>query len=141
VTEGRSRHQGSCHCGAVRFEVEGPAAIEVLACTCSICSRTGYLHWIVERGRFRLLTGEDALSEYRFGTGVARHLFCRTCGIKAFYVPRSDPDAYSVNLRCVDRSGLSRVEIVDFDGRDWERAFAAREASPREASPREKSPR
>ena len=135
MTEELVRHQGECHCGALRFEVEGPLEIEVLACNCSICSRTGYLHWIVERSRFKLLAGEEALSEYRFGTGVARHLFCRICGIKAFYVPRSDPDAYSVNLRCVDSSGLSRVDVVDFDGRDWERALAAREASRREKPP------
>ncbi len=107
----------------------------MLACTCSMCSRTAYLHWIVERADFTLLAGAEVLSEYRFGTGVARHLFCRTCGIKAFYVPRSDPEAYSVNLRCVDRSALEHVEVAWFDGRDWERAFAAREASRREKSP------
>ncbi len=131
----RLRHRGSCHCGAVRFEVAAPPVIEVLSCTCSICSRTAYLHWIVARADFTLLAGAEALSEYRFGTGVARHLFCRICGIKPFYVPRSDPDAYSVNLRCVDRSALGRVEVVEFDGRDWEAAFAAREASLREKSP------
>jgi len=122
------RHRGSCHCGAVRFEVQAPAVVSALSCNCSICSRHGYLHLIVDAARFHLLCGADVLSEYRFGTGVARHLFCGICGIKAFYIPRSKPEGYSVNLRCVDRQGFERVDIVDFNGREWEAAFAAGEA-------------
>ncbi|MEZ4382294.1 MAG: GFA family protein [Nannocystaceae bacterium] len=120
------RHAGACHCGAVRFEVEAPAEVEVLTCNCSICARTGYLHLIVDRDRLHLLQGAEVLADYRFGTGTARHHFCRICGVKPFYVPRSKPDGYSVNLRCVDRRGLRRVDVVAFDGRDWEAAFAAR---------------
>lgn len=79
-----------------------------------------FLHLIVPRNRFSLLSGEDRLSRYTFNTGVAQHLFCSVCGVKSFYVPRSNPDAYSVNLRCLDRSSLASVHIEDFDGRNWE---------------------
>jgi len=113
-------HQGGCHCGAVRFEVEAPANLEVTECNCSICSKSGYLHLIVTRPEFRLLSGEDNLSTYTFGTHQARHLFCRTCGIKSFYIPRSHPDGISVNARCLDAATISSLRIEPFDGRNWE---------------------
>lgn len=113
-------HRGGCHCGAVRFEVEAPADLTVEDCNCSMCARSGFLHLIVPAGRFRLLQGADALAEYRFNTGTARHLFCRTCGVKSFYVPRSNPDGYSVNLRCLDPGTLGRVTVAPFDGQHWE---------------------
>lgn len=113
-------HRGGCHCGAVAFEVEAPAALEVYDCNCSICRMTGFLHLIVPRARFRLLRGEDALSDYRFNTGVARHLFCATCGVKSFYVPRSNPDGYSVNARCLDAATVAGLTVLPFDGADWE---------------------
>jgi hypothetical protein len=92
-------HRGGCHCGRVRFEVDAPAAIEVLDCDCSICRMTGYLHLIVAKPEFRLLRGADELTSYQFGTRTARHLFCKHCGVKSFYVPRSHPDGISVNAR------------------------------------------
>jgi hypothetical protein len=122
-------HRGGCHCGAVRFEVDAPAEIEVSDCNCSICRKSGYLHLIAPRERFRLLRGEESLATYRFGTGVARHLFCRTCGIKSYYLPRSHPDGVSVNARCLDEGTLERTTVVPFDGRNWERAMAEREAA------------
>jgi hypothetical protein len=115
-------HKGGCHCGAVRFEVEAPAVLEVSECNCSICAMTGYLHLIVPASRFRLVQGEDELTTYTFNTGVAKHHFCRTCGIKSFYVPRSHPDGYSVNARCLDRETVEDIRVVrQFDGRNWER--------------------
>jgi hypothetical protein len=116
-------HAGGCHCGAVRFEVEAPADPRVEECNCSICARSGFLHLIVPKERFRLLRGEDALSTYTFNTGAARHLFCRTCGIESFYVPRSHPDGYSVNARCLEPGTITRLEIRPFDGRNWEHAI------------------
>jgi hypothetical protein len=115
-------HAGGCHCGAVRFEVQTPETIEVEDCNCSMCAKTGFLHLIVPQSRFRLLTNAEAISTYTFNTGVAKHLFCKTCGVKAFYVPRSNPDGYSVNLRCLDDpKDFAEVRIVNFDGRgDWE---------------------
>jgi hypothetical protein len=113
-------HQGSCHCGRVRFEVDAPTEIEAHLCNCSICSRTAYLHLIVAKNRFRLISGEDDLATYSFNTGVAKHLFCRVCGIKSFYVPRSNPDGYSVNVRCLDPGTIASVNVKHFDGRNWE---------------------
>jgi hypothetical protein len=115
-------HRGGCHCGAVRFEVDAPAVLEVHECNCSLCSMIGYIHMIVPRSRFRLVEGEDALTEYRFNTGVARHLFCRRCGIKSFYVPRSNPEGYSVNFRCLDAGTVESSTVVPFDGRNWEQS-------------------
>lgn len=114
-------HRGGCHCGRVRFEVDAPAEIDALDCNCSICAKTGFLHLIVPRERFRLLQGMDALSEYQWGTGAARHYFCCVCGIKSWYVPRSNPDGIDVNVRCFDEGSVSRLTIIPFEGRsDWE---------------------
>lgn len=118
--------EGGCHCGAVRFRTQVPQQVSVSNCTCSICSATGFRHLIVPHGDFRLLTGEDSLTSYQFGTGAANHLFCKTCGIKSFYQPRSDPDCWSINFNCLDEGHGLAVEARTFDGRDWEAAQAAR---------------
>lgn len=118
-------HRGGCHCRRVRFEVDAPAVVDALDCNCSICRMTGFLHLIVPSARFRLLDGEDALTEYRFNTGAARHLFCRYCGVKAFYVPRSHPDGFSVNVRCLDAGTVERVMVTPFDDNDRDAATAA----------------
>lgn len=117
---GESRHRGGCHCQRVRFEVIGPRTLAVLDCNCSICRMTGFLHWIVAPADFRLLSGADDLAEYRFGSGIARHQFCRHCGIKAFYVPRSHPDCIDVNVRCLDDDHDRSLSISAFDGRNWD---------------------
>ncbi len=116
-------HTGGCHCGRVRFEVRAPARLAVSECNCSMCSKSGYLHLIVPRSRFRLLSGESALSTYTFNTGTAKHLFCSVCGVKSFYVPRSHPDGYSVNARCLDEGTVEAMDIEPFDGREWEKQY------------------
>jgi hypothetical protein len=118
-------HYGGCHCGRVKFEVNAPALLEVQECNCSICSRAGYLHLIVPKSKFRLLQGEADLTRYTFNTGAAQHLFCKVCGIKSFYVPRSNPDGYSVNARCLEPSTIERIDITQFDGRNWEQHAAS----------------
>lgn len=118
-------HRGGCHCGRVRFEVDAPPDLAVLDCDCSMCRRTGYLHLIVPKSAFRLLSGAEELVEYRFNTGAARHLFCKVCGIKSFYVPRSHPDGVSVNARCLDDGSARSVVATPFAGRDWEASAAA----------------
>jgi hypothetical protein len=117
-------HIGGCHCGRVRFEVLAPADIEVSDCNCSICSKTGYLHLIVPADRFKLLSGGDALTTYAFNTGVAKHLFCATCGVKSFYIPRSHPDGISVNARCIDAGSIESMSVKPFNGLDWEKGRA-----------------
>ena len=118
-------HRGGCHCGRVRFEVDAPAALQVLECNCSICRMGGFWHLIVPAARFRLLSGAGDLAEYTFNTGAAKHRFCRRCGIKAFYVPRSHPDGIDVNARCLDPGTVASLEIVPFDDNDRDAATAA----------------
>ena len=116
-------HRGGCHCGRVRFEVTAPARIRVSECNCSMCGKSGYLHLVVPADRFRLLSGSDVLTTYTFNTGTARHLFCAVCGIKSFYVPRSHPDGFSVNARCLDPGTVEEMTIGQTDGRNWEKAY------------------
>jgi hypothetical protein len=125
-------HRGGCHCGRVRFEVLAPAHITVSDCDCSICSKSGYLHLVVQASRFKLLSGADALTTYQFNTGTARHLFCSKCGIKSFYVPRSYPEGYSVNARCLDEGTVAHMSIMQIDGKDWEKTHASGHGRPAE---------
>jgi hypothetical protein len=127
-----SWHRGGCHCGAVTFEVLVPDEIELVDCNCSMCGKTGFQHLIVPKNRFRLLTGENKLTNYQFNTRTAKHLFCSVCGIKSFYVPRSHPDGYSVNFRCLDAKEFRAVRVTPFDGGNWEQHAA--ELAPLEAN-------
>jgi hypothetical protein len=113
-------HRGGCHCGAVRYVFKAPVRVRVQRCNCSMCAMTGYLHLIVPGAEFTLLTDPAAISTYTFNTGTAKHLFCRVCGVKSFYVPRSNPDGFSINLRCVDQRTFEHVDVEDFDGQNWE---------------------
>lgn len=114
------QHRGSCHCGAVVVEVEAPEEIVAFECNCSMCARTGFLHLIVPASAFRLVQGEEALSFYMFNTRTAKHYFCRHCGCRPFYVPRSNPDGFSVNVRCLDKSAIKSLTVIPFDGQNWE---------------------
>lgn len=125
-------HAGRCHCGGVRFEVRAPAVLQAIRCNCSICSMSGHLHLLVPAIDFRSLGGEDLLSTYQFGLGVAKHTFCSVCGTKPYYRPRSDPSGYSVNVRCLEPSTIADVEVSDFDGRHWEDAIERLMARARE---------
>ena len=122
-TNGSVKHTGGCHCGRVRFEIVAPAELNVSECNCSMCSRTGYLHLIVTADRFTLSSGRDVLSTYSFNTGTAKHHFCSVCGVKSFYVPRSHPDGYSVNARCLDSVTVTGMTVRQIDGRNWEKQY------------------
>ncbi|MEO1045224.1 MAG: GFA family protein [Pseudomonadota bacterium] len=115
---------GGCHCRRVRFSAVVEAEPEILLCNCSICRRTGYRHLIVPHRNFTLLSGEEVLRSYRFGTGAAEHLFCSHCGIKSFYQPRSHPDCWSLHFDCLDDVSLLQPKFRHFDGRNWEEAAA-----------------
>lgn len=112
-------YQGGCHCGAVRFQVtvDHHQAVE---CNCTICRKKGYLHLIVPPEKFKLLKGAEILSTYTFNTKIAKHTFCRICGIHPFYQPRSHPDSIDVNIRCLDGDVISQFQIKQFDGLNWE---------------------
>ncbi|KAF3981806.1 MAG: GFA family protein [Methylococcales symbiont of Hymedesmia sp. n. MRB-2018] len=112
-------YKGSCHCGAVQFEVAAPIKITCQDCNCSICSKSGYLHLIVPKSKFKLLQGKDNLTTYTFKTAQAKHKFCKTCGIKSFYIPRSNPVGYDINVRCLNLQPMDLI-IEKFDGKNWE---------------------
>jgi hypothetical protein len=114
--------QGGCHCGRVRFKVTADLD-KVTVCNCSICSKKGFLHLIVPPEQFELVSGKDDLATYQFNTHVAKHMFCKTCGIHPFYVPRSDPDKIDVNARCIDDIDLDGLAVNFFDGKNWEQAM------------------
>lgn len=117
--------RGGCHCGEVRFRLTLPKShVDLLECNCSMCSRSAFLHLIVPHCDFELLTAREALTSYRFGTGAAEHLFCSTCGVKSFYQPRSHPEAWSINFRCLDDGHGLEAQIQTFDGKNWEAARA-----------------
>jgi hypothetical protein len=115
-------YTGACHCERVRFRVQGDLSRATL-CNCSMCTKKGILHLIVEASQFELIRGAEELASYRFNTGVAEHKFCRHCGIHPFYTPRSDPDKVDVNIRCLDDVDLSTLELQLFDGKHWEEAI------------------
>jgi len=112
-------YNGGCHCGRVRFSAQ-LSTFSALSCNCSICSASGFLHLILEKEQFELLSGDDALTSYRYNTGIADHLFCKHCGIKSFYKPRSHPNGISVNIRCFDTLEITDFEIAYFEGKHWE---------------------
>ena len=112
-------YYGGCHCGSVRYQVM-VEKLEAIDCNCSMCSKKGFIHLIVPESRFTLLQGRDALSTYTFNTGIAKHHFCRHCGIHSFYRPRSHPEDYDINLRCLDGDLIDLFQITLFDGKHWE---------------------
>lgn len=120
-------YEGGCHCRAVRFEVELAPTLEVEDCNCSICAMSGNMHVIVPESRFRLVKGQGALRAYRFNSKAAKHLFCTICGVKSFYIPRSNPDGIAVTYRCLDDWRGLNILIRPFDGVHWQ-ANAARVA-------------
>jgi hypothetical protein len=118
-------YEGGCHCGRVRFRVTA-SLDHVSECNCSMCTKKGFLHLIVAPEQFELLSGADVLTTYEFNTRVAKHRFCRLCGVHAFYTPRSDPDKIDVNVRCLDGVDLSSLAVSPFDGQNWEQSMQGR---------------
>ena len=112
-------YQGGCHCGEVRFQVIVDRW-EVQDCNCSICRQKGFLHLIVPPEKFTLLKGQDVLTTYTFNKHIAKHYFCRICGIHSFYRPRSHPNYVDVNIRCLDGDVISQFQVKPFDGANWE---------------------
>jgi len=111
-------YRGGCHCGRVRYQVA--ATLDpVLSCNCSICQKRGYLLTFVPRAQFKLLSGEDALTDYQFNKKVVHHLFCANCGISSFGTG-TGPDQsemVSINVRCLDDVDLDALTVTSFDGK------------------------
>ena len=118
-------HEGGCHCGKVQWQIQAPAHLQTHTCNCSICNINHYQHLIVPKQRFQLLSDPDTLSEYRFDSGLAQHYFCKACGVKSFYIPRSNPDGVSVHARCLNPASVLSITDTPFDGQNWERNAAS----------------
>ena len=117
-------YQGGCHCHDIRFNLHLEKAIEstaITSCNCSMCEKTGYLHLIIPKDQFQLDGDWDKLTNYQFNKKIAKHYFCKQCGIKSFYQPRSHPDCWSVNVRCLDNYSELGLDIDNFDGKNWEK--------------------
>ncbi len=114
--------KGGCHCSTIRFTAVVPQQVKTLLCNCSMCKVTNYEHLIVPHENFVLESGKDNLSSYQFGTKKAEHLFCKTCGVKSFYQPRSHPHAFSIHVATLDHAGLLDISSEHFDGQNWEQA-------------------
>jgi hypothetical protein len=112
-------YEGGCHCGRVRFRVQADLS-RVVECNCSVCTKKGILHLTVPPEQFDLLSGEEALEIYQFNTNTAKHIFCRHCGIHSFGMPRSAPDKFTVNARCLDGIDIAALRPKFFDGVHWE---------------------
>ncbi|XP_026184106.1 centromere protein V isoform X1 [Mastacembelus armatus] len=119
------KHTGGCHCGAVRFEVFSTPDLHVFHCNCSLCTKKQNHHFIVPKNNFRLLQGIDNLTSYTFNTHVAKHTFCKTCGVQSFYTPRSNPDGYGVAPHCLDPGTVRSVTVEKFCGEKWEESMQA----------------
>lgn len=113
---------GGCHCGEVKFSFLSEESVEIWKCNCSICDILDYEHLFIKHDLLKIISGKDSIEEYLFKTETAKHFFCKLCGIKSFYQPRSHPDAFSVNLKCVQNPPEVH-EIVHFDGLNFEESI------------------
>ena len=114
-------YSGSCHCGAVTFEVEGELPASAVSCNCSHCRRHGLLLTMVSASSVSFTSGEEMLSDYFFNNRVIRHRFCKRCGSQPL-AESKDGDGTenrTVNLRCVPDCDLEVLEIVKFDGASY----------------------
>ena len=118
------QYVGSCHCGDVRFELQAKLTY-AMDCNCSLCRRKGALWHSASDAALRIVSGEDDLALYQFGTLTAKHYACKRCSIAPFTRPRLDPSRWAVNLRCIDGLDLSSLEIRRFDGEHWEESAKA----------------
>lgn len=116
-------YKGGCHCQNIRFEVDLNQVInkeKIILCNCSMCDKFGYLHLIVPKDQVHFDNDFSQLTNYEFNTKTAQHYFCKSCGVKSFYQPRSHPDCWSVNARCLDDFSIEELQIQSFDGKHWE---------------------
>jgi hypothetical protein len=126
----KNTYRGGCHCGAVRFECEIDPAEGTSRCNCSMCAKGRFWKSIARNDAFRLLQGEDALSDYRFGSGTIRHAFCRRCGVKPFGQGNMEALGgifYAVNVACLDGAALEEmasgpIEYQDGKNNAWDKA-------------------
>jgi len=114
----KTMQKGSCHCGAIQFEVDGTFG-DLIECNCSHCQRKGYLLWFVGRDQLKLKTPESALGTYKFNKHVIDHHFCPTCGCAPFGFGKAPDGAATaaINVRCLEGVDLTTVTRIPYDGR------------------------
>jgi hypothetical protein len=111
-------HSGGCQCGKVRYEVAIDLGAPVISCNCSMCGRSGTLLSFVPASQFKLLSGEDVLTDYQFNHHVIHHLFCRVCGIKSFARGEgAKGPTVAINTRCLDDVDVGALKIQPFEGK------------------------
>lgn len=120
-------HKGSCHCGKVSFQVYAPEVLECINCNCSICQKKQNIHFIVPASKFTLLSGEEFLTTYTFNLHLAKHTFCKICGVQSFYTPRSNQDGVGIMPHCLDQATIKKVNISNFDGQNWEDSMGSKQ--------------
>jgi hypothetical protein len=121
----KNKHRGSCHCGAVRFEVEADLGEGATRCNCSVCTRTAVTARLVKPNAFTLLAGDDSLSTYEWGPKLSRRFFCKHCGIHCFgrgHLEEVGGDYVQFNVNCLEDVDPNQLRIVYWDGRhnNWE---------------------
>ena len=111
-------YSGGCHCGKVRYEVTVDLSEPAVTCNCSMCGRSGTMLRFVPASSFKLLSGEDSLTEYRFNSKVINHLFCKVCGIKSFAAGKGpNGETRAINVRCLDDVDVQQIPTRHVDGK------------------------
>lgn len=112
-------HKGSCHCGAVRYTVELDTDAEAVECNCSMCGRAGALLLFTSMDNFKLESGQENLTSYKFNRQHIDHVFCKTCGIKSFATGagRDGKPIAAINVRCLDDVDVFTQRRKQFDGK------------------------
>lgn len=122
MTDSRILHKGACHCGAVQFKVKLTDELNTARrCTCSMCSRRGAVAVSAELKDIEFTLGEEQLTCYSFGTGVAQHYFCSVCGIYTHHQRRSNPTQFGINLSCLEGETPFLDEVPVLDGKNHPR--------------------
>ena len=120
----KNKYFGECHCKSIRFEFYCRKDVSIVKCNCSICSITNFLHLIIPHKDFILLRGKEHLHTYQFNKNIAKHFFCKICGIKSFYQPRSHKNCFSINYNSVINPPKIK-SVNSFNGRDFENNIKA----------------
>ena len=116
----KKKYLGGCHCKKVLFEFTSLIKVKLIKCNCTICKPLRYLHLIIPHKDFKLISNIKNIQIYQFGTKKAKHFFCKFCGVKSFYQPRSHQNAYSINYNSI-KDPPKINQIIKFDGSNFEK--------------------
>ena len=110
------KYTGSCHCSSIKFEIDSDLE-KIVQCNCSICIKRNAKMIMIPKENFKLLEGSEDLSLYQFNTEIAKHFFCKKCGIYTHHNRKSDPNGMGVNLGCIDDVDPMKFDVIQFDGK------------------------